>query len=453
MSRLPIRVRLALYFALAMAVVLAAAGWFAYARVGNDLGNGLDQDLRARGQDLSALVASGGPVASTQGALIENGESFSEVVGPDGKVLDATPPIRSSLLTPSELAAARSGAVFTDRPSVPGLDEPARMLALPAVRNGEKVVLIVGATKENRAETLSSLRAAFLIGGPLALLLAGLGGYLLAGAALRPIESMRQRAAEISTTSLDERLPVPAADDEVSRLGETLNAMLERLEDGLERERRFVADASHELRTPLALLKAELALALKPGRSEEELVAALDSAAEQTDRLSRIADDLLLLARAEQGELRLKTEQVDVMDVLDDVADRFRGERQISVAPGEPIVLTADRLRLEQALTNLVDNALRHGDGAVTVSAVRQNGTAELHVTDEGPGFGQDFLPQAFERFTRADEGREGEGSGLGLAIVATIARAHRGEARAENAPGGGADVWISLPLDREQHN
>ena len=447
MSRLPIRVRLAVYFALAMAMVLAAAGWFAYARVSSDLGNALDQDLRARGQDLSALVASGGSVASTQGALIENGESFSEVLGSDGRVLDATPPIGGSLLMPAQLAAARSGPVFTDRPSVPGLDEPARMMALPATRNGEEVVLVVGATKENRAETLSSLRAAFLIGGPLALLLAAVGGYLLAGAALRPIESMRRRAADISTSSLDERLPVPPADDEVARLGETLNAMLARLEDGLERERRFVADASHELRTPLALLKTELGLALKPGRSQPELVSALESAAEQTDRLSRIADDLLLLARAEQGELRLKAEQVDVMDVLEDVAGRFRTDREISVAPGEPLVVPADRLRLEQAMTNLVDNALSHGGGSITLSAVRQNGTAELHVLDEGGGFGDDFLPQAFERFTRGDEGRQGEGSGLGLAIVATIARAHRGSARAANAPGGGADVWISLPL------
>ena len=240
---------------------------------------------------------------------------------------------------------------------------------------------------------------------------------------------------------------MPPADDEVSRLGETLNAMLARLEDGLERERRFVADASHELRTPLALLKTELGLASKPGRSEGELRAAIESAAEATDRLTRIADDLLLLARAEQGGLRLKTEQVDVMDVLEDVAGRFRTDREIAVAPGDPLVVPADRLRLEQALTNLVDNALRHGTGAITVSAVAENGTAELHVVDEGPGFGESFLPQAFERFARGDEGREGEGSGLGLAIVATIARAHHGSARAANAPGGGADVWISLPL------
>jgi signal transduction histidine kinase len=258
---------------------------------------------------------------------------------------------------------------------------------------------------------------------------------------------MRRRAADISATSLDERLPVPPADDEVSRLGETLNAMLARLEDGLERERRFVADASHELRTPLALLKTELALASKPGRSEEELRAAIESVAEATNRLTRIADDLLLLARAEQGGLRLKTEQVDVMDILEDVGGRFRTDRKISVAHGDPLVVPADRLRLEQALTNLVDNALRHGKGAITVSAVAENGTAELHVVDEGAGFGEGFLPQAFERFTRGDESREGGGSGLGLSIVATIARAHHGSACAANLRGGGADVWISLPL------
>jgi two-component system, OmpR family, sensor kinase len=447
MSRIPIRVRLALVFALAMAIVLAGAGWFAYSRVASDLSSALDQDLRGRGQDLSALVAHGGSVRSTEGSLIENGESFAEVLGSGGRVLDATRPIGASLLTVSELAAARSSPVFTNRSSVPGLDEPARLLALPATRDGARVVLVVGATRENRAETLRSLRTAFLIGGPIALLLAALGGYLLAGAALRPIESMRRRAAEISAASLDERLPVPDANDEVARLGETLNAMLARLEDGLERERRFLADASHELRTPLALMKTELGLASKPDRTEDELRAAIASAAEQTDRLARIADDLLLLARAEQGELRLKTEQVDVADVLDDVAGRFRGDRVISVEPGEPLVVSADRLRLEQALTNLVDNALRHGGGAITLSAAAENGTAELHVTDEGAGFEDEFLSRAFERFTRPDEAREGDGAGLGLAIVETIARAHRGEAGAANRPGGGADVWISLPL------
>jgi heavy metal sensor kinase len=326
------------------------------------------------------------------------------------------------------------------------------MLAFPVQRGGERLVLVAGATRENRAEVLSTLLTAFLIGGPIALLLTSLGGYALAGAALRPIEAMRRRAAEISTSSLDERLPLPPAEDEVHRLGSTLNDMLSRIADGFAREQRFVADASHELRTPLALLKTELELALRHARTTEQLERAVRSAAAESERLSRIAEDLLLLARAGEGPLPLKLEPTDVADVLTDVVRRFetRAEaegRRLSVDGAEPLVLVADRLRLEQALGNMVDNALDHGSGSVTLSARRRNGVAELHVVDEGRGFPPAFLGRAFERFSRSDEARGRGGSGLGLAIVQTIARAHGGAAQAANRVHGGADQWIALPV------
>jgi signal transduction histidine kinase len=311
------------------------------------------------------------------------------------------------------------------------------MLAVPL---GSRV-LVAGTTRENRAETLNSLRDAFLIGGPVALLLASLAGYALAGSALRPIEAMRRRAAEISTTSLDERLPVAESRDEVSRLGETLNEMLARIEDGVLRERRFVADASHQLRTPLALLTTELELARRRDRSPEELRAALDSATESTARLSRLADNLLLLAHADEDGVPLKAEATDLADLAHQVGERF-GIR----VRAEPLVVTADPVRLEQALSNLVDNALRHGGGDVMLTAARRNGNVELHVLDEGRGFPAGFVAHAFGRFSRADSS-SADGSGLGLAIVETIARAHGGEAHAENRPGGGADVWLALPL------
>src|SRR6185312_12341540 len=185
-------------------------------RVGSDLAAALDQQLRGRTQDLSALVRHGGSLGSTNGRLVESGESFAQLVTVDGRVVDATPHLGvHSLLGPPERSRARAGELFVDRASVPGLDEPARVLAVPLGRR----ILVVGTTRENRAETLSSVRDAFLIGGPIALVLASLAGYALAGAALRPIESMRRRAADISSASLDERLPVPASDDEVSRLG------------------------------------------------------------------------------------------------------------------------------------------------------------------------------------------------------------------------------------------
>jgi signal transduction histidine kinase len=377
-------------------------------------------------------------LGTTDGRLVERGESFAQLLTRDGRVVDATPPLgRTALLRSDELARARERALFVDRPRVPGLDEPARMLAVPLPR----FVLIAGATRENRAETLNSLRDAFLIGGPLALLLASFAGYVLAGAALRPIEAMRRRAAAVSTASLDERVPVPETNDEVSRLGETLNAMLARIESGVARERRFAADASHQLRTPLALLEAELELALARGRSPDELREALRSAAESTERLSRLVADLLLLARAEEGRVPLKAEAVDVADLLEQVAARYDAEVE-----AEPLVVTADGLRLDQALTNMADNARRHGGRRVTLVAQARNGAVELHVVDDGAGFPDDFLGRAFERFSRADPSAP-DGSGLGLAIVQTIAAAHGGAAHAANRPGGGADVWLALPL------
>ena len=435
---LPIRLRLALVFSLAMALVFAGAGWFAYVRVGQDLSRALDQQLRGRAQDISALVRRGGSLRATDGRLVERGETFAQLLAADGAVVDATPALEQrSLLHSDELVRAREGAVFVNRPSVPGLDEPARMLAVPV---GGRV-LVASTTRENRAETLSSLRNAFLIGGPLALLLASFGGYALAGAALRPIEGMRRRAAEISTSSLDERLPVAETRDEVARLGETLNAMLSRIEQGVLRERRFVADASHQLRTPLALLTTELELALSRTRSPAEVTDALRSAAESTARLSRLADGLLLLARADDGRVPLKAEETDLADLTRQVGERF-GVR----VEAEPLVARVDPLRVEQALTNLVDNARRHGAEDVTLTARSHNGRVELHVLDEGTGFPDEFLEHAFERFSRGDPASP-DGSGLGLAIVETIARAHGGEAHAGNRPGGGADVWLALPL------
>ena len=452
MNRLPIRLRLTLVFALAMAVVLFAAGWLVYTRVESSLERAIDTQLRSRGQDVSALVRRDGSLESTGGVLVEHGESFAQLLARDGSVLDATAPIgHDRLLTPSEVARARRGPIFLNRRAVPGGDEPTRLLALPVTRGGQQLVLVVGATQETSAETLHSLRDAFLIGGPLALVLASLGGYVLAGAALRPIEAMRRRAADISASSLDDRLPVPRTKDEVSRLGETLNEMLSRIGDGLARERRFVADASHELRTPLALLKTELELALRRARTTEELEAAIRAAAEDTERLSRIADDLLLLARAERGRVPLRREAVDVADVLDSVAARFQPraeleQRELAVAAGDPLVVEADRVLLEQALGNLVDNAFNHGSGRITLQAERRNGVAELHVLDQGRGFSADLLERAFERFSRGPK-TEANGSGLGLAIVETIADAHEGDAQAANAEGGGADVWITLSL------
>ena len=228
MSRLPIRVRLAAAFAVAMALVLTATGMLLYARLGDDLSAALDTDLRLRAQDLGQVVRQpgGSLAAESNRRLIERGESFAQLLDARSNVLDATtPPGNVPLVDPTELGRALRRAVFIDRRSVPGLDEGARLLAIGVSRDSRWVVLVVGATRENRAEALRSLRTDLLLVGPIALLLATGLGYVLAGGGLRAVEAMRRRAAAISGDQPGERLPVQATGDELERLGTTLNEM------------------------------------------------------------------------------------------------------------------------------------------------------------------------------------------------------------------------------------
>ena len=414
MSRIPIRLRLTLAFALAMAVVLAATGAFLYFRLQSSLDEGIDEGLETLSTQAAAEVQRGEPIGDTP---VPPDERFVQVLASDGQVLEATPR---------------------------GFDGPARTLERPVESPEGQVVVVVGASLEDRDETLRGFLAELFLIGPAALLAASLLGYALAAAALRPVEAMRAEAAAISGSEPGRRLPLPESRDEVRRLGETLNAMLGRLQGALERERGFVADASHELRTPLALLKTELELALRRPRPAEELEQALRSAAGETDRLVRLAEDLLVLARSDQGRLALRHEPVQAHDLLAGVAGRFGPEVEVTASDG--VELVGDQVRLEQALGNLVDNALRHGGAPVRLSATTTNGAVELHVLDEGPGFPPEFLPRAFERFSRPDEARSGQGAGLGLALAQAIAVAHGGSAGAANRRARGADVWLTIP-------
>jgi len=444
-SRLPIRVRLALAFALAVTAVLAVVGGLLYVRLGESLQEQVDEALEGRARTLSGLVD-----VSLEGLdepARPDDAGFTQVLGSDGSLRAASAGLAEPLLSPAEVRAVAAPRFLT-REKVRGVEGPVRLLVSPLL-DEEAGVVVVGASLEDRDEALAGLLRELLLVGPLALGLASLGGYLLAGAALRPVEAMRRHAAEVSTESSGRRLPLPEARDEIRRLGETLNEMLGRLESGLARERQFVADASHELRTPLALLRTELELALRQPRPAEELVAALGSAAEEVERLTRLAEDLLVLARVNEEGLALRRSDVPLDDFAETVAGRFaaRGERE-----GRPLAVEArgaimgDRLRLEQALSNLVDNAFRHGSGEVRILAREEEGEVEISVSDEGPGFPPDFLPRAFDRFTRADEARGNGSAGLGLALVDAVARAHGGSASAANCEGGGASVSIRLP-------
>jgi signal transduction histidine kinase len=454
LRRLSIRARLTVAFVAALAVVLALAGLWVYLRTEAELTGALDDGLEVRAGDLAALVAAGGPNSpELTGTLFEGEEGFSEILTTDGEVVASTVgPGGGASIDAETLERAKRDPVLVEGLDVPGLDGEARVLARPVSSPEGELVVVAGASTGDRSEALAGIAGAFLVGAPLALALAGGLGYLLATRALTPVESLRRRADAITLERTGERLPLPEAEDELRRLAETLNAMLDRIEGSLERERVFVADASHELRTPLAILRAELELAGRPERTTEELRAALASATEEVDRLSRLAEDLLVIARADQGRLPIKRDRVELAGLLERVSGRFANRaraagRTISVEAPEGLSAELDVIRFEQALGNLIDNALRHGDGEIRLSAQSQDGLVRLEVADQGPGFAEGFDAHAFERFTRADEGRTGGGAGLGLAIVKAIAEVHGGRASIGSRHGPGATMRIDLPV------
>jgi signal transduction histidine kinase len=450
----PIRARLVAGFAIVMAVVLAATGLFVYERTRSDLDTQIVRELSARMAGVIAILRDDGDDLGDPRFLPlrrVDAQGIVQALGPSGEVLEATATQLSEVpvVSPQQLESLISGAAGSVDVTAEGVGR-LRVIADRTIDDGVEYTALVGASLRSRDEALSALSRLLLIGGPIALLMASLAAYGVATAALRPVEEMRRRAAEISDRDPGQRLPVGPAHDEIAGLGVTLNAMLERLEVAFERERRFVADASHELRTPLAILRAEVELAMSEGRSQEDLRAALASVGEETDRLARLADDLLVLARADAGRLPVRPEQVSVRDIAARVAARFEASSgdPIKVTVADGLVVTADPARLEQALSNLVENAVRYGDDEVTIEGAAAGFGVELHVIDRGAGFPDELVGHATERFTRSDSGRGNGGTGLGLSIVDAIARAHGGSLLVANRADGvdGADVCLQLP-------
>src|SRR3954451_23266135 len=447
LRRMPIRLKLALISMGVMSVVMIGTGIFLYLRFEDELDTSIDQALSSRA--VAAAVLSGR--SNTTSLIRELGreEGFGEVVTRQGRPLAWTHDVGGRALIPRKLLPrAGRGEVYFELKHLEGISKHARLVARP-IASTDKLV-VVGTTLKDRERANESLARALVIGVPIALFLATAAAIALIGGALRAVEQIRSRAATISAGEADARLPLPEAHDEIRRLGETLNEMLARLQGAFARERAFVADASHELRTPLAILKAELELASKDGRTTAELSAAVVSAAEEVDRPTRLAEDLLVLARADGGRLPVRAETQPLEPLVRQVADSFapradaRG-RGIAIDLPTGLEAPVDAERIRQALGNLVDNSLAHGEGDVRLSGRQVNGSVELHVEDAGPGFPDELIVHAFERFTRGDAARSRGGTGLGLAIVDAIARGHGGSAHARNTATG-SDVWLAVP-------
>jgi heavy metal sensor kinase len=446
---MPLRLRLAMLFALGTAAVIAVAALAFVLQLRVSLDASVDSGLRARVRAVADEL-------TAEGTLPQLGPTAQivQLRAPDGRLLASSPVAGTQLLLDAtQWQRALAGQVsFTT--TVSGVRS--RLLATTVLVGGQRVLVVVGTASDVSDAAVDRVETALVVGGPPAVLLAGAGAWLLAGAALRPVERMRRQASDISDKDTDRRLAVPSTRDEIAALGATINDLLARLQDALERERSFVADAGHELRTPLAILRAELELAARPGRSRDELVDAVSHAGAETDRLIRLAEDLLLLARADNAQPFLRPVPLVLPDLLG-AAGRGAGARAaaqgVTVAVHSPAELTvvADPDRLRQAVDNLLDNATRHAPpGSVVEITATANGMGKItvEVADRGPGFPVEFLPDAFERFHRADAARtrDGGGTGLGLSIVQAITEAHGGHASVGNRPGGGAIVTLELP-------
>jgi signal transduction histidine kinase len=411
MSRMPVRWRLTLAFAAVMACLLTAIGLFVIQRTEASLDSALNASLRAQSSALAALAQqSDSGLAEAKDRRVGGDQlQLAQLVDSNGRVIDATAGApRHPLLASPTLSRAPPGGLIVDRALPSG--QPIRLLAVPIRAQDQRLFALVGQSLDQRNQAIGDLTSVLLLGGPLALLLSSLAGYVLAGLALRPVETMRRR------------------------------------------ERAFVADASHELRSPLAMLRTELELMARDRPSGAEFEAATASAIEETVRLGRLADDLLLLSRGDQRELRLQLTMISPAELIDAASARARRRvtRELTIEAagrGADSPVCADRDRLAQAIDNLLDNALRYAATEVKVTTMARGSIVEFHVLDDGPGFAVEFLPRAWERFSRSDHGRTLDGAGLGLSIVRTIAELHGGSAGAANLPTGGADVWISLPV------
>jgi two-component system OmpR family sensor kinase len=448
----PIRTKITLVSAGLMAVVLTATGLFLFVRLKTDLRTVVDEGLDSRADALIAGIDESGSKTGGQN-LLETEETFAQILGRDGSVLESTPGLTSQPILSADSLRELSQPRFFE--AIVATDEEPVTARLLAVPSEEDPVVVVGTSLEHQQEALGALAPLLWVGGPIALMLVSGVVWVLTGAALRPVDRMRAEAQAVSVSEPGRRLPVPRTRDEIARLGETLNELLGRLEEALDRERRFVDDASHELRTPLAVLKTELELALRSSRTRGELETALMSAAEEVDTLSRIAEDLLVLARADRGRLPVSRTEIDLAELSAQVAEGFMAQAaergiEISVRSGEASLIRADPLRVRQALSNILDNALRHtpSGGSVMIKISQDGDASLLEVVDTGPGFRRDLLPVALEPFVRdeAARGRVEGGAGLGLAIVRAVAEAHGGSVLIRNQPGSGASVVLRLP-------
>ena len=437
-----LRARITLTAVLVVGVALVAAGAAIVLSLDRSLRSAVRMDADGRARVIAAELTSG--EAPTLTTVADPEEEFVQVLGAGGEVLASSPNIAGL----DAVAGLEPGASTTVE-DVPLKDRPFLVAAVAATDADGQVTVLVGRSLEDALDASRRVKLTLAVAIPSLLFVVGVVAWLLVGRALAPVEEIRREVESISSAELHRRVPDPPGDDEIARLASTMNRMLERLERGQVRERRFVSDASHELRSPVASIRqhAELALTHPEGI---ELSGLAEVVLEEDLRLQRIVEDLLLLTRIDEGTLKLRTDPVDVDDLVFAEAARLRGSSDVRIDTGRVSAgrVLGDRDQLERLVRNLGENAARHAKATVAMSLMQDGDEVVLTVDDDGPGIQPTERERVFERFVRLDEARarDAGGTGLGLSIVREVTMLHRGTVAISQGPLGGARFQVRLP-------
>ena len=462
---LSIRAKLTLWYLGIAALVLGAFAVAIYFYLSQGLLAAIDTSLWNQAERIA--LATGHPSSNeepSQPGVLMLAPQFVSIVDREGEVTDAildaeghqVPLIPASL----ERAASTSHPQFDEVSLSP--TEHARIITWPASdEDGEPFFVVIGQSLKDLERAQKQLLVLLAVSNPIALLLASLGGLWIANKALRPVDRLTRAAERIGRGNLSERVEELRSRDELGRLAATFNEMISKLEQAFERERRFTADASHELKTPLAVLRGDIEVALRRDRPAEEYKRVLASSLEEIARLTKLADDLLTLARSDAGERVLELEPVR-LDSLATEAHAFiqplaaaSGIALKHEAPSSPVVIEGDAKRLKQLLVNLLDNAIKYTPpgGSARLRLSVEDSSALIEVSDTGRGIPEDALPRIFERFYRQSDPKDSRvtGFGLGLAISKWIVDAHNGSIEVESESGRGSRFTVRLPMVRRQ--
>ena len=440
-----VRVRTTLAVTLVVAAILVLGAFYIVREQREALRESVEQTAELRGDDLAAALDDG----TITDEIETDRSSFVQIVDDRGRLFQASDNVDDRLL-------------FEDL-DVPEHDHGEWRLHLPSVgngafavvgryadNNGRRFTIFTGTSLEHVDDDTAELARTLAIGVPLFIVLAALLTWIVVGRALKPVDAIRSEVDEIGGDDLHRRVPEPGTGDEIDRLAHTMNAMLARVEESSERQRRFVADASHELRSPLTGIRAQLEVDLShPERADWEETQR--DVLGETMRLQRLVDDLLVLAQSDENARPSRRETIDLDDVVLAEARRLRVRGAVDIDAHEVSAaqVEGDRDALTRVVRNLLDNAERHARSAVSISVHESSEQAELQVSDDGPGIPPELRDRVFERFTRADDARDraSGGTGLGLAIAQEIVIAHGGTIEVASNGAGGATFVVRLPL------